>query len=48
MFTIVVIGVAVGVFTMYVRHDRQMRRKRSAEPTQPAPSESPPPETKRP
>ena len=31
MFTIVVIGIAIGVFTMYFRHDRQMRRKRLAE-----------------
>jgi hypothetical protein len=28
MFSIVVIAVAIGVFTMYFRHDRQMRRKR--------------------
>jgi hypothetical protein len=31
MFTIVVIGIAIGVFTMYFRHDRQMRRKRLTE-----------------
>jgi hypothetical protein len=31
MFSIVVIAVAVGVFVMYFRHDRQMRRKRRAE-----------------
>jgi hypothetical protein len=48
MFTIIVIGVAIGVFTMYFRHDRQMRRKRGAAPTAPPPSESPPPETKSP
>ena len=29
MFSIVVIAVAVGVFTMYVRHERQMRRRRA-------------------
>lgn len=28
VFTIVVIAVAIGVFTMYFRHDREMRRKR--------------------
>jgi hypothetical protein len=48
MFTIIVIGVAIGVFTMYVRHDRQMRRKRRAEATALAPPESPPPEAKSP
>jgi hypothetical protein len=48
MFTIIVIGVAIGVFTMYFRHDRQMRRKRNAKPADPAASESPPPETKSP
>jgi hypothetical protein len=31
MFSIVVIVVAVGVFTMYIRHDRLMRRRRRAE-----------------
>jgi hypothetical protein len=31
MFSLVVIAVAAGVFTMYFRHDRQMRRKRRAE-----------------
>jgi hypothetical protein len=31
MFSIIVIAVAIGVFTMYFRHDRQMRRKRRAE-----------------
>jgi hypothetical protein len=31
MFSIVVIAVAIGVFTMYFRHERQLRRKRRAE-----------------
>jgi hypothetical protein len=31
MFSLIVIAVAVGVFAMYFRHDRQMRRKRRAE-----------------
>ncbi|HEU4733684.1 MAG TPA: hypothetical protein VFT22_37580 [Kofleriaceae bacterium] len=31
MFSLIVIAVAVGVFTMYIRHDLQMRRKRRAE-----------------
>jgi hypothetical protein len=46
MFTIIVIGVAIGVFTMYFRHDRQMRRKRRAEAMALAPPENPPPEAK--
>jgi len=33
MFSIVVIAVAVGVFTMYIRHELYMRRKRRAELT---------------
>jgi hypothetical protein len=31
MFSIVVIAVAIGVVTMYVRHELHMRRKRRAE-----------------
>jgi hypothetical protein len=31
IFSLVVIGVAVMVTTMYVRHERFMRRKRAAE-----------------
>ena len=31
MFSIVVIAVAIGVFTMYIRHERYLRRKRRAE-----------------
>jgi hypothetical protein len=31
MFSLVVIAVAIGVFTMYFRHERQLRRKRRAE-----------------
>ena len=31
MFSIVVIAVALGVFTMYFRHSHQMRKKRRAE-----------------
>jgi hypothetical protein len=31
MFSIVVIAVAIGVFTMYFRHERQLRQKRRAE-----------------
>jgi hypothetical protein len=31
MFSLVVIAVAISVITMYVRHDRFMRRKRRAE-----------------
>ncbi len=31
MFSIVVAAVAVGVFTMYIRHELQLRRKRLAE-----------------
>jgi hypothetical protein len=31
MFTIVVIAVAIGVVTMYVRHELYLRRKRRAE-----------------
>jgi hypothetical protein len=31
MFSIVVIAVAIGVFTMYFRHELQLRRKRRAE-----------------
>lgn len=30
MFSIVVIAVAIGVFTMYFRHERELRRKRRA------------------
>jgi len=30
MFSIVVIAVAIGVFTMYFRHERQLRQKRRA------------------
>lgn len=37
MFTLVVIGVAVSVVVMYVRHDRVMRRKRLAESAPPPP-----------
>jgi hypothetical protein len=40
MFSIVVIAVAVGVFTMYFRHERQLRRKRKAELAR---GEAPPP-----
>lgn len=43
MFTIVVIGVAVGVFAMYFRHDRRMRTQRRAEEAaaaEPAPPDS--------
>jgi hypothetical protein len=40
MFTIVVIGIAIAVFTMYFRHDRQMRRKRLAE-AEPRPASPP-------
>jgi hypothetical protein len=43
MFSIVVIAVAIGVFTMYFRHDRAMRRKRRAELARP---EDPPPASK--
>jgi multisubunit Na+/H+ antiporter MnhB subunit len=45
MFSIVVIAVAIGVFTMYFRHDRQMRRKRRAELAR---GEDSPPTTKPP
>jgi hypothetical protein len=31
MFSIVVIAVVMGVFTMYARHELQMRRRRRAE-----------------
>ena len=31
MFSIVVIAVAIGVFTMYIRHEMYMRRKRRSE-----------------
>ena len=31
MFSLVVIGVAVGVFWMYFRHEREMKRRRLAE-----------------
>ncbi len=31
MFSIVVIAVAASVFTMYIRHEMYMRRKRRAE-----------------
>jgi hypothetical protein len=31
MFSIVVLAVAIGVFTMYIRHELQLRRKRRAE-----------------
>ena len=41
MFSIVVIAVAIGVFTMYIRHEVAMRRKRRAELAQG--SEQPPP-----
>jgi hypothetical protein len=40
MFSIVVIAVAIGVFTMYARHELQLRRKRRAAP---APGDEPPP-----
>jgi multisubunit Na+/H+ antiporter MnhB subunit len=30
MFSVVVIAVAIGVFTMYFRHERQLRQKRRA------------------
>jgi len=43
MFTIVVIGVAAGVFAMYFRHSAQMRRKRRAELER---GENPPPADK--
>jgi hypothetical protein len=43
MFSIVVIAVAIGVFTMYVRHELYMRRKRRAEL---APGDQAPPPTK--
>jgi hypothetical protein len=45
MFSIVVIAVAIGVFTMYFRHDLQMRRKRRAELAR---GEDPPPPAKPP
>jgi hypothetical protein len=31
MFSIVVLGVAIGVFTMYFRHEAQLRRRRRAQ-----------------
>jgi hypothetical protein len=31
MFSIVVIAVAIGVVTMYIRHERHLRRRRRAE-----------------
>jgi hypothetical protein len=43
MFSIVVIAVAIGVFTMYTRHELQLRRKRRAAP---APGDEPPPPAK--
>jgi hypothetical protein len=43
MFSIVVIAVAVGVFTMYIRHELQLRRKRRAALS---PGERPSPPTK--
>jgi hypothetical protein len=43
MFSIVVIAVAVGVFTMYIRHELQLRRKRRAALP---PGEDPPPSTR--
>jgi hypothetical protein len=42
MFSIVVLAVAIGVFTMYFRHERQLRRKRDAR----AREEDSPPTTK--
>jgi hypothetical protein len=42
MFSIVVIAVAVGVFTMYIRHELQLRRKRRAALP---PGDDPPPST---
>lgn len=30
MFSLVVIGVAAGVFVMYFRHEREMKRRRLA------------------
>ena len=44
MFSIVVIAVAIGVFTMYIRHELHMRRKRRAE----LPPGEDPPSTPRP
>jgi hypothetical protein len=35
VFTIIVIAVAIGVFTMYFRHDRAMRRKQRELPPPP-------------
>jgi len=43
MFSIVVIAVAVGVFTMYIRHELHLRRKRRAELS---PGKDPPPSTR--
>jgi hypothetical protein len=47
MFSIVVIAVAIGVFAMYFRHDRQIRRNRRAElarAAEPPPSGAPSPD----
>jgi len=43
MFSIVVIAVAIGVFTMYTRHELQLRRKRRAAPGR---GDEPPPPAK--
>jgi hypothetical protein len=45
MFSIVVIAVAIGVFTMYTRHELQLRRKRRAELAR---GDEPPPPAKLP
>jgi len=37
IFSLVVLGVVISVVTMYVRHERFMRRKRAAELTSGAP-----------
>ncbi|HET9624071.1 MAG TPA: hypothetical protein VFP84_22015 [Kofleriaceae bacterium] len=38
MFTIIVIAVAIGVFTMYFKHDREMRRRKRELPPGDPPS----------
>jgi len=43
MFSIVVIAVAVGVFTMYIRHELHLRRKRRDALS---PGKDPPPSTR--
>lgn len=43
MFSFIVIGVVIAVVTMYVRHEREMRRRRLAEG---ASTDGPPPTIK--